>query len=68
MLQDSLSLLLSTTNAQLNININNYEDLINQNISESEKDQNEVFIRVWNEELIRIKDTLENLNKKKDQD
>ena len=40
-LEDSLSLLLSTSNSQINIKINNYEDLINQTISEVEKAQNE---------------------------
>ena len=64
-LKDSLSLLLSKSNSYINIKINNYEDLINQTISELEKAQNEVLIRVWNEEYIRIKDTLENLNNKK---
>ena len=64
-LEDSLSLLLSTSNSQINIKINNYEDLINQTICEIEKAQNEVLIRVWSEEFIRIKDTLENLNNKK---
>ena len=64
-LEDSLSLLLSTSNSQINIKINNYEDLITQTICELEKAQNEVLIRVWSEEFIRIKDTLENLNNKK---
>ena len=63
-LEDSLSLLLNTSNSQVNIKINNYEDLIVQIIGELKKTNCEVLIRVWDEEFIRIKDTLESLNNK----
>ena len=42
-LEDSLSLLLSTSNSYINIKINNYEDLINQTINEIGKAQNELI-------------------------
>ena len=60
-LEDSLSLLLSPSNSKINININNYEDLIIQIICELEKTKHEVLIRVWDEEYMRIKDSLEKL-------
>ena len=59
--EDSLSLLLNPSNSKINININNYEDLIIQIICELEKTKQEVLIRVWNEEYTRIKDTLKSL-------
>ena len=60
-LEDSLSLLLSPSNSKINININNYEDLIIQIICELEKTKHEVLIRVWDEEYMRIKDSIEKL-------
>lgn len=64
-LKDSLSLLLSTSNSQINIKINNYEELIVQIISELEKTKHEVLLRVWDEEFTRIKDTLGSIKNKK---
>ena len=63
-LKDSLSLLLSTSNSQINIKVNNYEDLIFQIINELKKTKHEVLIRVWNEEYQRIKKILDFLNNK----
>ena len=61
-LQKSLSLLLSSSNSQINININNYEDLITEIICELKNTKREVLIRVQDEEYNRIKDVLESIN------
>lgn len=64
-LEESLSLLLSDSNVQINVKINNYDDLINQIINELHKSKKEILIRVWDEEYQRIKETLQTLNYKK---
>ena len=61
-LEDSLSHLLSSSNSQINLNINNYEDLIMEIICELKNTKHEVLIRVWEEEYNRIRDILESLN------
>ena len=61
-LEESLSLLLSDSNSQINVKINKYDDLIIQIINELHKSKEEVLIRVWDEEYRRIKETLETLN------